>query len=553
MSTRPPTLPPAGAVLAARAAAVAYVVVGLWTMLAASPKVPYADSYRFLHTFATLPFPDDALASDNGHREVLPNLVRIAEAEWFAANQWLQILGGVLLAPLAAWLFLRRLRGAGAPFDVAAGTLVCVGLFWLGNARKLGHGSEALHLFLVLASLAVGLGALTGPPAQRDRGPWLAAAAGLVATSSFGSGIACFAALFAALALQRAPLRRWWPVLLGAGISTAVLLHGGSGDPAIVEIGPAEQFGRLLQWLGAPFVWALSPLLDTAHAARLPLAILSEPAGWIAGPVQALCGDHLAARWPSVGFGGLGLLLLLAATWRAWRRRDPAPREVFALGLGWFGCAVGALVVIARLSFFRGHPDQVSSQRYVPWSMIFWTGLLLVRTLRPGGSARAAVWTALGWAALLAPSQVWTGRYAWRLQTTAEITAAGAAVAVLDARFPLVETQWDDLRRAVPVLRQSGSAMFAWPETALLGARPGAIDLVPVAIEDLVVASVDNRFDAPGSRANFRARVRGGRLLLLDGAGVACGIAVRDEGSDAWIGWLQGSPDPVGLRAARLR
>ncbi|MBZ0151455.1 MAG: hypothetical protein K8J09_07975, partial [Planctomycetes bacterium] len=100
---RPPFVP---ALL--RSGAVAYVLAGLWLMVAAAPRVPYADPWRFLVGFLDTPFPASAFAADNGHREVLPNLVRIAELHWFDYDQTLQIGLAVLLALLALGLAVRR-------------------------------------------------------------------------------------------------------------------------------------------------------------------------------------------------------------------------------------------------------------------------------------------------------------------------------------------------------------------------------------------------------------------------------------------------------------
>ncbi|REN05975.1 hypothetical protein DSI35_15590, partial [Mycobacterium tuberculosis] len=60
-----------------------------------SPRVLYADPWRFTQKLLEMPWPANVLVSDNGHREILPNLVRHAELEWLHGNQWLQIGTGV--------------------------------------------------------------------------------------------------------------------------------------------------------------------------------------------------------------------------------------------------------------------------------------------------------------------------------------------------------------------------------------------------------------------------------------------------------------------------
>src|SRR3546814_9091386 len=71
-----------------------------------------------------------------------------------------------------------------------------LGVSWLVNHRALAHGNEAVQAYCVTLFLAIGLHALS--KARTGRGgivdAALAAACGLAAAFSFGSGIACFVA-----------------------------------------------------------------------------------------------------------------------------------------------------------------------------------------------------------------------------------------------------------------------------------------------------------------------------------------------------------------------
>jgi len=535
--------------------ALAYAGIGLLMMLLASPKVPYADPWRFLASYLETPFPANVLTADNGHREVLPNLVRLAELHWCDGNQWLQIGVGLALAVATVFLLVRSLGGAEPSVRAAATALVCIGVFWLGNARKLAHGNESVAMFFVLGLLVVGLRRLVVMPRDGNAASvWFAAGAGLLATLSFGSGIASFAAFAAVLVLQRAPGRHWLPIVVGGVFAATALLLGGPGESAAAQIAPVRQFDQLLRWLGAPFVWVLSPWLDAQHAARLPTDLLRVPTLAIATQMEHAFGERLAARWPAAAFGGAGLLWLVIATWRAWQRTDSRPAERLALGLAWFGCAVGVLVVTLRLTYFHVHPEQLTSGRYVPWSMLLWTGLLLGFVLRPGRSVRTATWTVLGVAMLLAPSQVWTGRAAWKQQRTAELTALGAAVGVLDRHYDLGESVAADLLAAVPRLRAAQKSMFAWPETQALGTRPGPDALVSVAVREFEIERVSNLFGPVGSGVKFQAEgAPGSRLVLVDATGTVRGLAVRLAFDELWRGWLRGEIDASQLRAAALR
>jgi hypothetical protein len=350
--------------------------------------------------------------------------------------------------------------------------------------------------------------------------------------------------------LQRAPLRHWLPLAIGAGIGALLLIAGGSGQSPPCGLAPVEQLLNLLHWLGAPFVWALSPLLDVAHAARAP-GPFSTTLLAIASPIEAAFGPFLSARWPSTAIGAFAFAWLVRASWQTWRQRDSEANERFALGVAWFGCVVGMLVVTARLEYFRRHPDQVTTSRYVPWSMMCWTGLLLRCVLRDGRSTRTLVLLPVTAALLLLPSQLWTGRYMFRQQQTADQTAAGVAVGVIDRQFPLAETKERDLRRSVPLLREAGVAMFAWPETAWIDRHPEAT--TPVVIDEIEVKAVENIFDGAGSEVSFRADSAASRLVLLDGDGIARGLATRAGFDGRWRGWLRGTVPPSVLRACVLR
>lgn len=530
--------------------AAVYVTLGLAAMLLLAPRVPYADPWRFLAHYLTSSFPTNVVAADNGHREVLPNAVRVLDLHGFAAGQWLQIVVGMVLALAVLAVALRTLRALPPESRAPGAAAVAAGLFWLGNGRKLAHGSESVSLFLVLLFVLAGLRLLTGPGREvSPRRLWLAAGCGVLATFSFGSGLASFPAFLVVAWLQRAQPRQLLAIALTAALATLLLLAGGTErEPFQLALG--ERFDLLLRWLGAPSVWAFSPLLDVGHAERLPTAILRATTGPIAGLAEGAFGPRLTARWPAAAFGGGGFAWLLFATLRA-HRRPGGPVERFALGLAWFGACVGVLVVGLRVGYFRDHPDQVTTQRYVPWSMLLWTGLVLSHVALPG-SLRRQLWPVLVFVAALAPSTVWTARLAWKLRATAELTALGGAVGVVGRDFDLSETDEKDLVRALPLLREAGAAMFAWPETAWLGRPLPAAAGKPVPLAAIAVRSVDNRLGPPGSEVTFTADAAAGRLLLLGPDRVVRGLALRLPFDDVWHGWLQGTLPPGELAAAEL-
>ncbi|HZF96716.1 MAG TPA: hypothetical protein VEY92_00455, partial [Pseudoxanthomonas sp.] len=415
------------------AAASVYLACALAAMVLLSPRVPYADVWRFLHRLAVQPFPGSILAVDNGHREVLPNALRYLELQVFGASQHLQIIVGImlLLATLAWWW--RTLGRSSLPLETRAPAFLCVvlGLCWLGNFRSLVHGNESVHAYLVSLFLGIGIGALAQPAVDNSsavRKGLLAGVCGLLATLSFGSGISSFAAFFVALALVRAPVRQWLPVLVFLLASAAV--SGATGKA--LQIGPIAQSEILLRWVSAPWIYAVWPLLDADIALRLPgpLQPLVLP---IARAVSDAADPAMTARWPHLPIGIAAIAWLLHTTWRCARRNGGVP-AVAGVALAWFALTVGGLIAIARLAYFSDHPDQVLAPRYLVWSSLFWAGLgcaAVALARRPGWASLLVVAVALA----LLPSQAWMWKLATGVRAAAEPAAAAAAVGIVDPEF----------------------------------------------------------------------------------------------------------------------
>jgi hypothetical protein len=546
---------PRGLLFAARAVTIVCVGMAAFAALALSPRVFYADPWRYAAVHAQAPFWTAALTSDNGHREVLPNIVRVAELAWCDGAPWLQIGVGLAVFAAAGWVAWRALAGLPVAARAAAGLALAAGTCWGGNFRKLAHGNELLHMAPVLLALAVGLRAIQGrgttPPTPRIGA--FAALCTLVATFSFSSGLACAPAFAVAMWLRRAPWRAMLPLGAGAGLAVAGLLIGRDDPLPVGSAGPVAVVDQMLRWLGAPSAWMFSPLLDPAHAARLPGTPLQALAGAVAGPLHAAFGPPLLARWPALLFGAVGLAWLLRATWRA-RRADPGPAARFGLALSWCGLAVGALVVAARRDYFVEWPIQLTTQRYLPWSMLVWTGLV-VHATATAPSGRGALLRALAFALTLLPSDVWTTRYAYRQRVVAELTAAGAVVGVLDAKFEREETMLPDLLAAIPPLRAQRKGPFAWREAQQLGGPiADASAYPPEPTVDLQIADVDNALGDRGRSVRFTGPTAHDRLLLVED-GVVRGLAVRAPFGDGWRGWMTGvtANPPRAVLAVALR
>jgi hypothetical protein len=528
-------------------ATLAVLGFGLFAMLQ-SPQVPYADAWRFLAHFLSEPFPRSVLGADNGHMELFPDLVRVAELQWMAADQRLQTAVGLLLA-LASWaIALRWLRQQALDSTQfwAIALVLALGLFWLGNFRALMHANETVHAYAVTLGLFAGArmawrGGITAAT--------LAAGCAVFASLSFGSGLAVFPALLLVLALRRAPWREWLPMcaaLLGVLLLMLALRDGTAGSVAAPTLPVLLE--SLLRWLGGPPLFASWPLWDPDLATRVPtraLRALLEPVatGYVerAGPV-------MLARWPHLAWGLLGVIGFGWALWRAWRGRGALP----ALGAATaaFALCVGAMIVLVRAAYFVEHADQLLAPRYLVWSSLFWVGLalVLIDAIQP---RRAAAWALFGFALLL-PSQMWMFKLGQGQRETAERVALAAAVGVLDPALPMGENVPADLRAAVPLLWKHQASVFAWRETRQLE-QPATADRGGwVEVVELNVRSVDNLLGEPGRRVEFAASgADAQRLLLIDPDGSVRGLAQRER-DGRWLGWMRGAAPLEGVRAARL-
>lgn len=529
-----------------------YLAIGVLAMVVLSPKVLYADPWRYAKNLLSQPWPSNVLTVDNGHREVLPNLVRFAELRWFDGNQWLQIGTGVALALLTVWLLHRLVRTErlGAPVQAAAGLVCTLSIFWLGGERALVHASESVHVYSITTLLVAGCWSLGhGSNVWRTA---LATLCGFAATFCFGAGIATFVALLAMLLLRRASWVHWCIVL--SGFFIALLLAIGFGDTHVQGariIAPIAQLDLVLRWVSAPFIYACLPLLDVNVAAQLPIGPVRTVAIGISSAYASVFGPVMVSVWPHRLIGLLGVACLMNITYARWRRRAESVPELVALSIAWFALAVGGVIALARSVYFQSFPEQLFAGRYQPWPMLFWSSLVLWSFVRYGRlRPRRVVVAGMALACCLLPSTMWMALLAQRMQTAANVTATAAAAGVIDPDAVHGETVLAEVVDALPVLKAAQTSIFSWPETRYLYGAQMVAD--PVAIADVAATPVRNLLNAGSAiRFDFNAETSASRLVLVcDNAPV--GVATRLGWGGQWMGWSARPVAPSCLRAYRI-
>ncbi len=516
------------------------VVYGVSMMLVLSPRSLYADPWRFAGRLLGTPWPGNVLVADNGHHEIVPNLLRWAELNWLAGEQWLQISFGAVLALLTFCIVACLVRGTGLPAGASAtATLVWAsGLFWPGNERALAHGNESAHVYLVTFLLVVGC-VLLCRRETRVRDSVYAALCGILAMLSFGSGVAVFAAFFLLLLLRKARWIHW--CILSCGLLSGLVLYVGLGpERAGVSISAdlPRQLDLVLRWLASPFIYVAWPLLDPRIAAQLPGPVAPIAAA-VADVYTRMFGPVMSSTWPLRLFGGAGVLCLILATLKS-AGGKARPLSSIALATAWFALAIGVLVALGRSDYFVSYPDQLAATRYLPWSSLFWAGLSLWFVAYFGQKHSGAL-AALGMVGLLAlaPSMVWMTMLAARTRAVADQVAAAAASGVVDTGIDLGENVPSEMIDALPILRRQRTSVFAWPETRLLNGE--SFPVKHVAIERAVVFPVRNEWGGgQAARVQFDSDASAARLVLSCGA-TPLGVAVRTR-EGHWVGWTSSVP-----------
>ncbi len=448
----------------------------------------YADQWRSYGILLSLPFPDNVLFLDNGHRPVVTNLVRVAEIAWFRGNLWLQWAVGLAFAigaVLVGWRIVLRDRAIGGVSQAAAAAALAVAVFWLANGRMLMHPNESVAAYLIalLAAVAGGVGARLANGARGSG--WeivLASVCCFVATFSFGAGIALFVALVLSLFVARA---RWAHVsflLLALAFTLAVYfaLPGGEGVSNVLDIRPLANARIVAQWLSTPLMYLLLPFLDGNQAGALPFEFLRRIAAWTSGAYAKLFGDVWTSAGPQAVVGGAGILALFLQSFSSWRRREMTATRFAGLVFAWFGLGVAGVVALSRVAYFDAHPAQIYASRYLPWPCLFWAGLGLIALGRPRAEEAAAREALRPWViavvmlcavAALASNPGWM-QWSRFTQSLIRNQATAMLTDVYSASLFQGETVPEEVKAGLPRVRDARIAMFAHPAAGRLGTRP---------------------------------------------------------------------------------
>jgi putative flippase GtrA len=463
------------AVAALLGGAALYVASGVAAVALFGFRRPLWDQFRSYQLLLSAPFPLDVLQAENGHRPIIPNLLKLADLAVDGGRQGVLLLAGTLFALVAFALIAGALWRDRVlpPLWRAAGVLAAaLALFWLGNARMLLHGNESIGVYWVLAWLVCGVVALAcGAGSTRATG--VAALSLALGCFGFGNGPVIGCTLLLVAVLLRVP----WRQVAGLAASFAVvlllysvLLPGAGAARNVLAVHPMENAAVALRWLSGAWIQVWLGLPDHPSGFMRAAMAHNGAGGWLIGSADwlaRLADDPLSAQsGAALWLGAAGVAALLGLSVAAWQRREAAAATpVLGLGLAWFALGTAVLVGMSRLDYFAQWPRQIFAERYLPWSCAFWLGLLLAVPIGPRVAAAtaplAAVVVAVAAVALWPSERVWMGWaaivdrhsriFALALAQDQDLPALDAALAI-PAEAATMRTIGD--------LRQAGSDLY---------------------------------------------------------------------------------------------
>ncbi len=340
---------------------VVYLSLGPWTVI-------MHDFWRFYDFGLNHTWLESAMLKDQHHSLFFPSFFWLTDLRFFHGDQLLLFFAGIVLLSITVTLILMlvwRDETVGLTAKAMATLVVIVGNFWMARGSITASAGFNVIYSLVMAGAAV---AFLLVPKMCGSSTWFSSAtlivvcAGFVAFFSFGTGLAIWPALLFLAWGLRLPWRAFLSLGVAAVAATIIyqqlptnLAHfkafeaAGSAGAALVA-----PFCRLA---GSPFFYAVSGW----HPKRLPIEEFQSSA--------------LPLWW-----GGVGLAIAVVAMFSTMIRRDLIKSNLKLIGMALvtFNFVAMALIVVGRADRFLAQPLEVAGPRFLFWSTLFWTGLLLM-------------------------------------------------------------------------------------------------------------------------------------------------------------------------------
>ncbi|MEO7725398.1 MAG: hypothetical protein ABIU29_12060 [Chthoniobacterales bacterium] len=534
-----------------------YLISGILYLCLSYWNVTEQDFWRIYYVCLNYSWLESTLLKVNNHSVIFPNLIWLADLRFFHGSQLaLFIVGLALLLITTSLLLVPVWRDRHIDFTgKCLATLVLIfGSFWMGRAMITASGGFNCMTSLVMLGAAIAF--LLLPRMGRDFPPnWrsttLIVLAGFLASFSFGTGLALWPTLLFLGWYLRLPWRSLGILVLAALVVVVIyrllpppdknlVLRAGPDTPGLISI---DTFRHLCMLVGSPLFYAVSALQKTPIS---PLLIQSS--GWL--------------LWG----GAAGLVLAALITLPRLLRRDLEPKSVEFIGLALIVLDLCALVLTSagRVQHFQALPFEAAAPRYIFWSSLFWTGILLVAIHH----AHCRHW--LRWPCCLVvlafPLAAWPEHrnegFRWRFaRYQADESATSVINGVTDPTRHLASDQ-EFVDLLLPQLRARRLDMFAeglqdligQPVAQLFGGRRNEHNFRGQAALQRLVGGRDQ-----GSAVKVTGQLNAdngrspSKMVIHDSAGTVAGVA-RSFSTDKFLNWLlYGGRMPNGQLAGYIR
>ena len=398
-----------------------------------------------------------ALFKIHNHSLFFPSFFWLADLRYFQGSQTMLFVAGLCLQTTCTLLLLFSIwRDPGLDPTVRSvcGMTMVAASFWMGRAAITASGG-----FNCMASLAL-LGALGAflllPRLQSASGRllWqtslLMIACGFVATFSFGSGAAVWPTL---LFLGWSLRLSWRPLVM-------IFLAGVAATAIYGFLPPPQDQSELLGSLRSTPLFGVAPLKHLCWFLGAPVFYSIKAWQGTKNPAALVQSSELLVF---IGAVGLAVALLLLGTSCFRRSVRGQHTEFLGLALIAFNLSVAFIVMISRVEIFQMVPVDAAAPRYLYWSSLFWTGLVLValhhgsrRAVAPLARCRISLRFHDRWMAGA------SGRGA-PLEDARLLTDEGATALINGVTDPerLLAAKQDEVDTLLPALRARRLDMFA--------------------------------------------------------------------------------------------
>jgi hypothetical protein len=338
---------------------VVYLCLGHW-------PVTHLDYWGLYEIYFGQTWLESALRKSAEHLMFFPTLLCLADLRFFHGNQELLFIIGLILLCTTAGLLLIPVwsdQTISSLAKIMATLAIIVGNFWMARSPITGSGGFNCICSLLMANAALAFLFLPGIKASlpgSSTATLIVVSAAFVTSFSFGVGLAIWPTLLFLLWCLRLP-RRSLVVVGVAAIAVIVIYQAippqltgyttlGINYTTIVEL-----LSRLCRLVGGPFFYAAS--------------------GWHQNPLSA---EAARSSILSLCCGGAGLGLAIFAMSVATIRRDLLGSGLKLTGIALVAFNFVVMALISAGNYFRNLEGGFIAPRYLFWSTLFWTGLLLV-------------------------------------------------------------------------------------------------------------------------------------------------------------------------------